>query len=138
MNNSIEELVEELMIEKAKTKELEDYSNKISNSIIEVLNKYISKIKESKSLFMGSILSDMICEIKEIYPLCDISGEEILVKDIIKNIIKYDDRFKDYFIDDDRLEWILREFHDSYFDYDGFEKGVVKAMEYVKENYEKY
>jgi hypothetical protein len=108
-----------------------------STIFIEILDKYIKKVNDMKDfLELKDIGINMIMELSEKCPLSAISFDECLVREIVGNLIKFDEQYKNYPINEDRMTWITREFHDSYYDYDGIENDVKKAMQYVKENYE--
>lgn len=113
------------------------HTKKLKKLICDILEDCSTKIKNNDDyLLVEDIISDMVYKIKDNIPFSGIDGEKILVRDVVNNIIKYNDRFSDYPINNDRMNWITREFHDNQFDYDEFEKGVITSMEYVKENYE--
>ena len=47
------------------------------------------------------------------------------------------DEYKKYELDKDKMTWLIKTFHDNYFDYDTFEKDVILSLEETMENYYK-
>jgi hypothetical protein len=118
--------------------ESRDYVTKISvEQTTNILKKYISKIEAINDyLELEDIITDMIEDLREKSFFCMIDGEKYYVIRLVKELIKYDNEFKDCVLTEDKLNWITREFHDSQFDFDEFKNGVKEAMRYTEKNYE--
>jgi len=116
-------------------KKITDDNRKI---YINILKESITKAEKMEYYNeLEDITTDMIEKLREECLFSLVNGEKYSVIELIKDIIKYDEEFKDYPIDRDRMSWIIREFHDTFYDFDGFEDGVKKAMVEVKKYYEK-
>lgn len=107
-------------------------SNKVACSILE---KYIELIKDDM-FSISSLLPDMIDELQEKVLFSGINPKEMMVKREVRRLIKYDSRFSDYKINEDKMIWITREYHDNYFDFESFQVGVIEAMKEVENNYD--
>lgn len=115
----------------------DEITKQVTEITTNILKQYITKIEDMEHyLQLEEIMINMLEELRN-KSLCTlIDGEKMLVTRIVKDLIQYDENFKDYPLNYDKLTWITREFHDNEFDFDSFENGVKKAMIYTLEDYE--
>lgn len=109
-----------------------------SETVVNILQETIKNVEKIRDYHeLPDIITNMVEELRERSVFSLVNGEKYYVIQLVKNLIRYNEEFKDYELDDDRMEWIIREFHDNQFDFDEFENGVKEAMIFTAENYEK-
>ena len=120
-------------------KDIYDRKTKNYNELTSnILKNYSNKVLELNNfLEIADVLTEMIDDINNAFEMNIVSGEEILVKNTLRYLMNTNDEYKKYELDKDKMTWLIKTFHDNYFDYDTFEKDVILSLEETMENYYK-
>lgn len=80
-------------------------------------------------------INELPMKINENFNTNLINGERLLIHNVIMNLVRSKSKYKDYPISYDIIEWVYKEFHDYYFDYDNIEESIIKCMDSALTNY---
>lgn len=98
----------------------------INEKICGILTEYANKLKECELPEFLDTINKLPREINVTVGTNIIDGEALMVHNIIMNLTKYNPSTKG--CDEKSLEWIIKEYHDNYFDYEKIKNDIIECM----------
>ena len=101
--------------------------------VYEILIEYANKVKDCDIIELIELMNEIPIQINERIDSNLISGEKLLVHNIMTIIMRDEPKYRRYPFYENK-QWIFKEFHDYYFDYDGIKNNIIKCMDSFLEN----